>query len=50
MENPSGYGVEKDSFNKVRFDAIRTDALRLEVQLRPGFSGVILEWRCLARS
>ncbi|MCK4660869.1 MAG: glycoside hydrolase family 127 protein [Phycisphaerae bacterium] len=45
VKNPGGYGVEKDRFNKTMFDAIHTDAVRLEVQLRPGFSGGVLEWR-----
>jgi hypothetical protein len=44
----TGYGVEKDKFNDVNFyplRTLRTKALRLEVQLQPGFSGGILEWR-----
>jgi len=45
LELAGGYGVEKDRFNKTRFDAIHTGAARLEVQLHPGFSGGVLEWR-----
>lgn len=45
MPNVAGYGVEKDKFNSAKFDAVRTNSLRLEVQLQPGFSGGILEWR-----
>lgn len=41
----SGYGVEMDRFNQVAFDPVETTALRLEVQLQPGWSGGILEWR-----
>jgi hypothetical protein len=41
----SGYGLAKDRFNRVSFEPIETRALRLEVHLRPGFSGGILEWR-----
>lgn len=41
----SGYGVEKDRFNRTTFSGVTTDALRLEVQLREGFSGGVLEWR-----
>ena len=37
--------VEKDRFNTLRFDPVETDGLRIEVQLRPGYSGGILEWR-----
>jgi hypothetical protein len=44
LPNATGYGVEKDKFNKVKFDPVRTKALRLEVQLQPGYSGGILEW------
>ncbi len=38
------YGVAKDVFNVVEFDPVKTDALRIEVKLRDGFSGGILEW------
>jgi DUF1680 family protein len=45
VANPSGYGTATDQFNVTTFDAVETDALRIEVQLRDGFSGGILEWR-----
>ncbi len=45
VRNPSGFGTGKDKFNKTTFTPVRTTALRLEVRLRPGFSGGILEWR-----
>jgi DUF1680 family protein len=32
VRNPSSYGVEKDQFNEVVFDPIRTRAIRLEVE------------------
>ncbi|UCD75123.1 MAG: glycoside hydrolase family 127 protein [Phycisphaerales bacterium] len=38
-------GVERDTFNRVDFDPIKTPALRLEVKLQEGYSGGILEWR-----
>ncbi len=41
----SGYGTRADTFNKVTFEAVETTSLRIEVQLQPGFSGGILEWR-----
>ncbi|MBN1816104.1 MAG: glycoside hydrolase family 127 protein [Sedimentisphaerales bacterium] len=41
----SAYGVEKDRFNKVTFNPVKTDALRVEVQLGPNVSGGILEMR-----
>jgi hypothetical protein len=45
VRGASGFGVEKDRFNEVRFEPVRADALRIEVQLQEGFSGGILEWR-----
>jgi DUF1680 family protein len=45
VSNISGYGLEKDKYNKVTFDQIITKALRIEVQLEPDLSGGILEWR-----
>ena len=41
----SGYGVEKNKYNRVTFDAVETDGLRLEVELQKEYSGGILEWR-----
>ena len=41
-------GVEQDQFNDVTFDPVDTSALRLEVQLRDGLSGGILEWEVVA--
>jgi len=40
-----GYGVERDRFNSATFAPVETDAVRLEVRLRDGFSGGILRWR-----
>lgn len=39
------YGVERDRFNRVEFQPVQTDGVRLVVQLRPEFSGGILEWK-----
>ncbi len=38
------FGTEKDKFNSVVFTAVKTKALRIEVQLQPHFSSGILEW------
>ncbi len=35
----------KDRFNEVKFEKVKTDALRIEVQLQEEFSGGILEWQ-----
>jgi hypothetical protein len=45
VTNAGIYGVDKDKFNSVKFDAVQTTSLRLEAQLQPGFSAGILEWR-----
>lgn len=38
-----GYGVAKDQFNTATFDAVKTDSVRVMVQLRKEVSGGILE-------
>jgi hypothetical protein len=39
------YGVEIDNFNRTEFTPITTTAVRLEVELKPDYSGGILEWK-----
>ncbi|HUX06363.1 MAG TPA: beta-L-arabinofuranosidase domain-containing protein [Acidobacteriota bacterium] len=39
------YGVEKDRFNKVVFETVKTTAVRLEIQSQPDFAGGIHEWK-----
>jgi len=41
----SEYGTARDTFNRVAFERVSTDALRLEATLQPGVSAGILEWR-----
>lgn len=41
--NPSDPVIAKDELNRVKFDPVETSALRLEIQLREGFSGGLLE-------
>lgn len=38
-------GVEKDRFNVASFAPVETTAVRVEVDLRPGASAGVLEWR-----
>jgi DUF1680 family protein len=38
------HGVEKDKYNKVVFETVKTTALRLEIQSPPDFAGGIHEW------
>jgi hypothetical protein len=45
VQNVGEYTVAAHEFNRVEFAKVRTDALRLEVQLQPSYSGGILEWR-----
>ena len=44
VPNPSEYGVMLDMYNRVTFDPVLTDGLRIEVQLQEKRSGGILEW------
>jgi hypothetical protein len=39
------YATAPDRFNKVSFEPVTTRELRLEVKLKPGFSGGVLKWR-----
>ena len=45
VRNPGNFGVGKDVFNQVNFEAVDTTALKMEVELAPGLSGGILEWQ-----
>lgn len=45
VERPSSYGVAADQFNDTTFAPVKTGALRINVQLRPGWSGGISEWK-----
>jgi len=45
VTHAESFGAEADRFNQVTFDPLTTTALRLEVQLREGFSAGILEWQ-----
>ncbi|MCS7304224.1 MAG: glycoside hydrolase family 127 protein [Thermoguttaceae bacterium] len=39
------YGTEPNKYHRVQFEPVRTRALRIEVQLKPNWSGGILEWK-----
>ena len=45
VEEASDYDVQVDSYNETKFKSVRTDALRIEVQLQPNFSGGVLQWQ-----
>jgi uncharacterized protein len=40
----AAYGTERDRFNKVAFEPVTAREVRLEVELRPGYSGGVLRW------
>jgi hypothetical protein len=39
------FGTALDKFNRVEFEPVQATALRIEVELKPEFSGGILEWK-----
>ena len=39
------YGVELDTYNEVIFETVRTQQVRLEVQLQEGWAAGVHEWR-----
>jgi hypothetical protein len=43
----TAYGTDMDKYNRVLFDAVKTKALRIAVQLQAGWSGGIMQWRVL---
>lgn len=43
VTNPSGFGTEKDRYNRTTFDPVEAEGVRLEVQLREQFSAGIHE-------
>jgi hypothetical protein len=45
VSNGSGYGTQIDRFNRVTFDRVQTDGLKIEVTLQKDFSGGIFEWK-----
>jgi hypothetical protein len=45
LTGKSKYGTTLNQFNKVTFEPVTTGELKLEVKLKPGFSGGILEWQ-----
>ncbi len=45
VESTASYAVEKDKYNKVTFQPVTTNALRLEVTMQPTWSAGIEEWK-----
>jgi uncharacterized protein len=44
LTEKSSYGTALDEFNKVTFEPVTTTELKLEVKLKPEFSGGVLKW------
>jgi hypothetical protein len=45
VRNTGNYGVDLNTYNTVRFDPVKTSALRLELQMQPEYSAGIEEWK-----
>jgi hypothetical protein len=45
VAHASGYGIEKDHYNRATFDAVETDGLRLDVEMPEKFSSGLLQWK-----
>jgi DUF1680 family protein len=45
VPNPSDYGIDLDRYNRVKFDPVTTDGLRIDVQLQDKLCSGILEWK-----
>jgi hypothetical protein len=45
VEQPSELTTHLNKYNKVSFKPVETTGIRIEAQLRPGFSAGILEWK-----
>jgi len=45
VANSVPYSIERDRSTPVSFDAVRTESLRIEIELQAGFSAGIYEWK-----
>jgi len=45
IQGAGEYSVKKNAWIQLRFPTVTTTGLRIEVQLRSGYSAGILEWR-----
>lgn len=44
VPNPTGYGTKKGQSNRVKFDAVTTSSLKLQLDLSPDNSAGVYEW------
>jgi hypothetical protein len=47
VENTSDYQIKKDAWSVVNFKTVQTTAIRIEVKLKPNYSGGILECKLI---
>ncbi|QOY86391.1 glycoside hydrolase family 127 protein [Paludibaculum fermentans] len=45
VEGAAGFGTARDTFNRITFQPVTTQALRLEVTLQPNWSAGLQEWK-----
>jgi hypothetical protein len=45
VANSVPYSIERDRSTPVSFEAVRTESLRIEIELQAGFSAGIYEWK-----
>ena len=45
VEGATAYGLKTNEYNQTKFTPVNTDALRIQLKLRSGFSGGILQWQ-----
>ena len=50
VDKPTGYGIERDGYNRVEFTPVVTGAVRIEVKQQPGYSSGILEVKLNGRT
>ena len=43
VENKTPYSTEKDTFNKVGFEPVKTNGIKIEIALRDKWSAGVLE-------
>lgn len=43
VRSPSAYGTEQDQYNRVTFEPVTTQSIRIQIRHQPGMSGGILE-------
>ncbi len=45
VSKPAAYGCDKDKYNRCEFEPVKTDGLRIEVQMQKNWAAGIHEWK-----